>query len=207
MDYLSDEDRATRIQKDFEHHIATLSSSQDHIGEITTVEWRRPKDGNYRIVYMLRGGLLLVYGDMGDAVYQWSSRIDLKFLAECDLEYFSGKCQASETGRGGEDWDCELARKSFLEVLTNSYEIPLIKAAAYINKHRIEFGRHEYLMFLSDAPGIEGREFDTCEMGNIGERASWRTHSHLVGLKMAYAQLNPKPEMPPEAIAEVTPRA
>jgi hypothetical protein len=199
MDYLSDADRAARIQKDFENHIATLSTSRDHIGEITTIEWRRPKDGNYRIVYMLRGGLLLVYGDMGDAVYQWSSWIDLDFLAKCDLDYFASKCQASETGRGGEEWDNDQARKSFMEVLTNSYEIPWIKAAAYVNKHRIEFGRHEYMMFLRDAPDIEGREFDTCEMGNIGERPSWRTLSHLVGLKMAYAQLNPKPEVKSDA--------
>jgi hypothetical protein len=35
---------------------------------------------------------LIVLGDFGDAVYSWSQKVSLEFLADCDLDYFHSKC-------------------------------------------------------------------------------------------------------------------
>ena len=115
MEIYTNAKREEDYRKWFAEHIATVSTAKDHIGDITTLEWRKPGTWNYRIVYMMRGGMLLVYGDMGEAVYQWSGQIDLEFLASCSLDYFTSKCQASEQGRGGQEWDEDMCHKNFIE--------------------------------------------------------------------------------------------
>lgn len=72
---------------------------------ITRLVWSKPKEVWYRIYYIWHGGWLFVAGDLGEAVYQWNSELDLSFLAMCDLSYFGGKCQASSQEPKGKTWD------------------------------------------------------------------------------------------------------
>ena len=110
------------IRDDFKDHVATLSTWSDHIGPAMTLEWRRPGTGIYRIVYIIRGGLLIAWGDCGEAVYSWGGvpgGLTPAWLAELNLDYFAGKCEAwdSRLGDRGMEWDRELAAANIAERL------------------------------------------------------------------------------------------
>lgn len=184
--------REEDIRKWFANHVAILSTAKDHIGEITTLEWAQPGTWNCRIVYMMRGGILLVYGDLGDAVYQWGDKISLEFLAGCSLDYFTGKCQASEEGRGGKEWDEDLCRSNFISHIVINYELTAQVVEAWITSEYIEFSRCGFYETISNAGKIDGNDIETYELGNMGERPSGHVHAHLIGLKMAHKQLKEK---------------
>lgn len=85
-------------------HAATIVT-QDK--KVVVIRWGRPNSGFYSIYYTLFGNVLMVCGDLGEAVYQWSEEITLKFLSGLHIDYFASKCQASPHGRGFLDWDAE----------------------------------------------------------------------------------------------------
>lgn len=86
----------------FVSHRAFTSEGSDHIGRFDTLEWRNPENGFHRMVFMLRGPLLIVYGDSGSAMYGWSGTHDFKWLKELDLDYFAGKRMTDRPKRHGE---------------------------------------------------------------------------------------------------------
>src|SRR5437879_2398129 len=72
-------------------------------------------DGSMKLI--IDNGTLIVIGDYGDAVYQWNERLTWKWLANMDINYFKGKCQASENGRNYVEWDSDRAEKFIKEHL------------------------------------------------------------------------------------------
>jgi hypothetical protein len=62
------------------------------------IEWRKPTSWNYAIRFIIHSQWLCVVGDCGEATYQWSENITLKFLGSLNFDYFHGKCRASEVG-------------------------------------------------------------------------------------------------------------
>lgn len=80
-----------RAREWFKDHLATLSGD--------TIDWRRPSTSTYAIQYILKGGSVIVVGDVGDAIYRFGCKVDCEFLLQCDWHYFVHKCVASETGR------------------------------------------------------------------------------------------------------------
>ncbi len=83
---------------------------------IEVLVWKRPGSSNCAIYYhLVHGGTLVVLGDLGDAIYNWYSSIDLEWISGLDLGYFAGKCQASEYGRVPTEWDKDQAEKELKE--------------------------------------------------------------------------------------------
>lgn len=102
----------------FPDHKATLTILPDpRGGEITKLIWAKPGTRINRIDYLIYRNVLFVTGDLGDAVYEFSSILDLPFLADCDLDYFGGKCRASSEEPRGRTWSHELAQKWIEEKL------------------------------------------------------------------------------------------
>jgi len=67
-----------------------------------------------KIWYILRQSTLMVYGDLGEAIYRWyGPDATLRWVSGCDLQYFHSKCMASEDGRQvrNYEWNEDLARK------------------------------------------------------------------------------------------------
>jgi hypothetical protein len=208
MSYLDDKQREQQIREDFANHVATTSTCKDHIGEFITLEWAKPGTNNCRVVYLLRGSILLVYGDLGEAIYQWGGHFGgqtfLAFLSGCSLDYFASKCQASDDGSGGKNWDEEYAKFKFIKCY-EGHDVPIEKIREYLSENTVDFSKWEFIQFLVDAPELEENGVNAYELGTIGERESWRTHAHLIGLKMAHDQLkkrNSESKAPDPVLAE-----
>lgn len=109
------------IKSHFENHVAFFGKSHDfersHDGRAiefpfkdTAIEilyWGQRDSSYSHIWYQTFRGYLMVFGDLGDAIYQWNSGVTLKSVAGFDLHYFHSKCVASESGRTSDwyDWD------------------------------------------------------------------------------------------------------
>jgi len=81
----------------------------------STLIYRELGTANCYLRYDIIGRNLVVTGDMGSAVYQWSQQFSFEWLAGLEADYFIGKCQASEEGVPFKDWDFELAEMRFKE--------------------------------------------------------------------------------------------
>lgn len=101
---------------EFENHVATYSRlALPNGGLMEWLQWKNPNSSNYAIWYVRYGGFLCVFGDAGDAVFQWHEVVSLEFIANCSLDYFEGKCQASPYGRRFRSWDEETAKERLTE--------------------------------------------------------------------------------------------
>lgn len=139
----------------------------------------------------MTGGLLIVTGDLGDAIYQWSDRISVTFLAGCNLDYFASKCLASEHGRGYAERSMELARLEFADRMRWLQEEPEDDSERQAVDAAADFDD------WSDDP--EGYAREIYEEGGdseltriyaeLGMAPSLRCRAHLVGLKMIHAIL------------------
>ncbi len=195
-------DRYTRlildIENDFKDHIATVKLDQEGI---YILRWQKPGTWINFVEYILRGSTLFVWGDLGDAVYQWSSNISLSFLAGCNVDYFREKCQASEEGRGFKYWWHEDAEKYLEEMFKEDGEVDDDTRMVFI-AHKNDIlgacqtrdGWHEWLRDYCNENirdtlfGSDWWEY----IPEIGIDAHPRCVMHLHGLKMAYRQLGAK---------------
>jgi hypothetical protein len=167
---------------------------KDHVPElcfhdhgVMKIKWRKPGTWNYAVVYMIdeKMGHLCVYGDLGEAIYQWNPPIGLDFLGGLDLGYFSGKCQSSSCGPRGKEWNQELAQSYLKQYLLDMEpgvdrkdfrdEMPDMLEAC--------FSESDWHAYLRDS-GYDYFGDSYYEFGDIGKTISLRTQSHLVGLRM-----------------------
>jgi hypothetical protein len=174
---------------------------QDHRAEHTTtlegifdlIQWKRPLNNNYLMVYILIPGYLIVTGDVGDAIYA-SGLSTFKQWADCDIGYFAGKCVASESGRQYREWDSDFLKKRIMEALKEHAE----ENEQEIDKSWKDFvayggsssmcSQQEWISWLTDKGSIFFGP-DPCCWPADGQIISIRCKGHLIGLKMAVKQL------------------
>lgn len=186
------------IQKWFaEHHASFTEYAPDVQTEwyIKTLYWAKPGTGMYSIRYVIMGPVLMVWGDLGDAVYRWSAPIDWHFLAGCDLQYFAGKCQASPVGRTYEDYDADVAWLDFQEALErhaeDGYPAPDPQAVEE-GRRAIRNGHDEWHEWMrSEGSRVFGPDWYEW-VPDVGKRVAMTCAAHLFGIKMAVAQMPPK---------------
>lgn len=180
------ERQADQIRKEwFPHHAAQftrLGLESENI--VQTLTWKNPDSGIYCCRYLIDRNFLMVHGDIGEAVYAWPREwLSWKFLADCDLDYFAGKCCASETGRGFRGWDPRKAKERLCETLASDQELRkryrAVDEPCYAMKG-------DWIHWLSQY-GHEVFGDDICELGDIGDCVHIRCHGHLLGIKMAFA--------------------
>jgi len=219
----------------FKEHQATFEEASFKSGvPITRILWKKPNTSCYRVDYLIYGGMLLVCGDLGDAAYQWSGSINLKFLAGCDIGYFGGKCRASSQEPRGKTWDSERVQRWIEEKLAEwATDNPIVNIdgpeETETPRAPITFERCVELMWDEDCESLDERithpqawsefraeskglilsdteveersrtgeksmeyprmQFECCEDYDVGYTWDLHTRAHLIGLKMAYAQL------------------
>lgn len=176
----------------FPSHVANRIPQAAEAG-MDVIRWRRPGTGIYLISYVIRGNYLIVTGDVGDAIYRFSEDLTLDFLAGCDIDYFAGKCTASEHGRGYQGWDADLARQRIEEWVADGFdddEIERRRASIEADGGAlIECQwRDSWIQWL-DHHGDSVFGSDWIEFGEIGRTTDIRCIGHLIGLQMACAQL------------------
>ena len=133
--------------------------------------------------YAIVGNYLSVMGDTGDAIYAWQQRITWQFLANCELDYFHGKCVASETGRDFDQWDARKLIDSIEwhtqnEVPTSKKTIDEIKSIA-----RGTTSSQEWLEVARDYPRIFPEPM--YDYADFGKTIHVRCVGHWVGIQMA----------------------
>ena len=155
---------------------------------------RKTDDGQWRAAYyldyLILGNRLIVVGDCGSAVYEWSEKIDLAFLAGCALDYFASKCSASQTGSGGRSWDFHYAEAALVEAFTERRAAgePEPSPAAVADALRAAGSAAEWSRWLGDE-GYDVFGEDYCDYARIGEVEAPTTIIHWLGLQLAHEQL------------------
>ncbi len=94
----------------FKDHTVTAygTTAAPDFGPVEFLTWRKPESNTYWIDYLFYKGQLVVTGDVGEAVYWWGNHsLDLSWVSKCELDYFAGKCRASEEGRAYCEWNVE----------------------------------------------------------------------------------------------------
>lgn len=188
------ENREKDIRKRwFPNHVAKFTSAE--IGK-AALTWRHPNNINYYCRYLIEGQFLIVVGDIGEAAYGWSDLITWEFLAGLNLDYFAGKCSASEFGRGYKEWDNDVARykrkESIYELTVKEniskadlQELAILELLEEHDRHAYHKAGAEYYDESGDAEGASA-------ISRMGEVIALRCQAHLVGIQMAWEQANKK---------------
>ena len=188
--------REEMIKDDFKDHEATIDqylkfNNPDEKGiEIEVLTWKKPGTSNYMVRYLVSGNTLCVYGDLGEAVYQWSQDVTLDWISTLDLHYFKGKCQASEVGRDFKEWSREKAFDTLKHMEKEGYfnwsDIELTDGldALYDSREWEEWLRE-------NGSEILGEDYWDWAF-SIGHVINTRCMYHFIGLKMAMEQIKLK---------------
>lgn len=186
---LSDEHWEAMIRSDFKDHVAIESRWSDHIGDGVTIEWKKPGTNIYRIVYMMRGGLLICYGDCGEAVYSWGGvpgGLTPQWLSNLHLSYFASKCEASDDYRNshrGMEWDREKAEAA-IRARVVEYSEDEDWAAKFSNITGYEY---EEAAWSDESAGRFASEYgiEPEDLYDSGWTVSGTVRRHFYGIKMA----------------------
>jgi hypothetical protein len=101
-------DEVDQLKERFKNHVLTEVLNTNNI---KVFDFRK-NDGSTWCYqrWIIDRGTLIVQGDNYDAIYRWNStNVTLKFLAECNLGYFSEKCRADKDGDPQEVFDDKYA--------------------------------------------------------------------------------------------------
>jgi len=188
--------REEMIKGNFKDHVAKITQfaklDVDDAGcDIEVLTWKKPGTNNYMIKYIVSGNTLCVYGDLGEAIYQWSQNISFEWLSGLDLSYFKGKCQASEVGRDFREWDDRTAIKFLKDMEKQEYF--KWSDLEYLGGTESLYGSRDWEEWLREnGSEVFGEDYWDWAYG-IGYRVNIRCEYHLIGLKMAMEQINAKP--------------
>lgn len=178
----------------FKDHEATVITDNP---SVTIINWQKADSWNYGCRFIIHSHWLLVVGDIGEAVYQWSQRISAEFLSELNFDYFHGKCVASEDGRQFNMWDhreaYRLVQEWLAEADANNFPTEEDDERRHLRNITEHTDRQEFEELVRKAYD-EG--LDDCEtaayLSGCGLVPHPRCVGHFVGLQMAIAQLNKK---------------
>ena len=185
-----------QILKSFRDHRACLNllTVPDNRLKIQHLSWFKPGTSCYGVTYMAVGRDLIVRGDLGDAIYSVSDKQDFNFWARTGVDYFHGKCRASEGGRGY-DW-CDWAEAKCLEEIDRfvqeyyTDDDKVVPAELLAECKENVYNKDEFARWI-DTNGEElmGPDWGECEPWEWGRVIPFRCHAHHLGLKLAWAQL------------------
>lgn len=181
-----------QIAEWFKEHKATMHEKAK-VGnwEMECLRWQRPGSWTYGIDYLLKNNTLIVTGDLGDAVYCWSGPFEgLEWIAGLSIDYFHGKCEASELGRNmrNYEWDAEVARKNIHQRFKENRDC----------KGYNDFFHEQECLDSADAlnewcqindPAAVFKDDDWWEwLPQCGRIMPIRTRAHLIGLKIMFGK-------------------
>lgn len=178
-----------RIHGYFAKHVAQWDRQFSRLHPIEILSWRSPDSGFYAMKYIAIGGRLIVTGDVGDAIY-YAGADSLAWWSRCDIDYFAGKCVASEYGRGYQSWNDDVAHHRVWEWLGEEGRESRRQAwEKGYGKYALA-SRQEWLSWLGTDSALDVFGDDYYERGGIGLVVDGRCHAHLIGLKLAVKQLH-----------------
>lgn len=178
-----------RVRDWYKNHIAVCEKVEMLGATMQVITWAAPDTGLYAVRYMLIStGTLIVQGDLGSAVYQFSNptpRLDLEWLADTNFNYFHGKCQASEVGKQYNRWTARYAREHIMTYLNGSEELTRIYDEN--DGYSALENQQEWIQWLD----TYASDMDCESLGllsDVGIFPDCRAIGYWVGLQMAYEQ-------------------
>ena len=170
----------------FKDHEVKINS----LGEINLLTWGKPGTSCYKIWYVLheKHGALMVYGDLGEAVYRWYGAVSFRDIASFDLDYFHGKTCASELGRVSEnyEWDEGEAKRMIFEHFKDSMDCKGYKKFKDSFVSGMLYNKQEFISELNQNNNIDIFGQDAWEwIYGVGNVIPIRCQAHLIGIKMA----------------------
>lgn len=186
-----DDEKMIREEWFKDHKVLEHSFFGEGNFRIETLVWGKEGTGINRIYYVCRHSVLMVYGDLGDAIYQWygDPTADLAWIAGCDLHYFHGKCQASEIGRSYDnyDWDEKEADRYIRDHFKQNRDCKGMKQYLESEFKERVYSKQDFhaALYEGDPAPVFGKDWWKWVPG-VGKIISVRTQAHLIGLKMAF---------------------
>lgn len=172
----------------FPNHRATATEA----APLRLLRWHQPGTWNYRVSYIIDGGMLLVHGDIGEAVYSFGGEVTFERIAQMDIGYFAGKCEASETGRQFRSWDGDRAVAAAVRRI-GEYAIPNPEDLLIEDAKQNCGSDYDWVNWLNDGGG-DALQDDDHDIDEAGWGIHIRCIGHLIGIKMAVAQLTIRKE-------------
>lgn len=182
------------IIADFEpwkDHVATYVKHSD---SLETLQWKNPESSHFAIWYVRQHGALMVWGDLGAAVYRWYPDVNMRSIANTNLDYFVSKCEASEDGRKPYRWDSQEAEKDMREYFAEIHDEERNEEASRFEQEMgwgsLGEDEHVWVAWLRDnAEDVFGQDWWEHPVVHAGQRLNGRTKLHHEGLKQAMKQL------------------
>ena len=193
----------TEDYKPWKDHVATYKRYND---SLETLLWKRPGYSHFAVWYIRQHGALLVWGDLGAAVYRWYPDVNMRSIANTNLDYFVSKCEASEDGRKPYHWDSHEAEKDmqeyFAEFHAQKWQDSLERKERNEEASKFEetlgwgsLGEDEHVWeewVRANAEDIFGQDWWEHPVVHVGQKLNVRTELHHAGLKLAFEQLGAK---------------
>lgn len=175
----------------FKDHVASIILG--HVGhglepsnvQVTVINWKNPKSWNYGCRFIIHRRWLTVVGDIGEAVFEWSEDITLKFLASLDFDYFLSKCRASESGKDFEMWNSKAAISRLQEFLRDGTGTEQKVEDAIADLLPYSGNKHEWCEAIYNGVAtFKDYDFALSDAGSVPHT---RAIGMFVGLQMAIA--------------------
>lgn len=177
----------------FHGHKAELAEYEDH--QILT--WANPDRSDYSCQYILKGNKLFISGDIGEAVFVFTSHISLEYFRHINVPYFTDKLTTSS--RRTYDYDTDkiesAIRRWELELLYEEV-IPqrdMMRAMLMASVQCSSAKEWEFVFnteYLDFATALD--EDITEWIYTAGNTTSYTMIAYLVGLQEAHKQLGEK---------------
>lgn len=201
-----DEEKEIR-SKWFKDHKAKITR---HTEDLLILDWGKLGTNVYRVRYVLDGGYLFVSGDLGEAAFclTWNAgKQGLKSLADKNINYLFGKLSAWNGEKY--DFNSELAIDCFNEEIAelreqyndwgNKSDLEHIDTLRKLKRTSVDcISVKDWVSAVNRGNLFEelsGYDQDCWEwLFSIGNEIPRRIQSYLIGIKMAYEQLEDKNE-------------
>lgn len=164
----------------FKNHVAEYELFGEGRSKIERLKWHNPQSSDFYIHYVTSGGCLMVYGDLGEQIYNFYRPISVRGFTDNNWEYYCGKAHN-------------------IDGYTKLYEWIDEHAAEWIADYGGDDLPEDWTDYLAECPEYRLVEYIYEETGDpefahgcyeSGKAINIRALSHFVGLQMANEQLN-----------------
>jgi hypothetical protein len=179
------------INKDwFENHVAEFEKLNDRV---SILNWGKPGSCFYYTRYVFDGCKLYISGDVGEAVFCLTEKASIESIKDYSVDYFHGKLAAF--GESEYDFDDKEAIKRLKEERKETTSKEYKKILTYLIDEVESCCNVDNWRYVTDQNWNDISEYDPdanewiYEVGNV---VPLRVQGYLIGIKMAYEQLNNK---------------
>lgn len=190
--YYLDKVQETIRREWFRNHIVLSKKGEESFQEII---WGAPCSNKYQVKYVFSGNTLFVSGDLGGAIYSWSTPVTLNKIKECSLGYFMSKLLTTEKEKF--DFDRDLAQQEltcfFLDFhgIEDLSQLGIIDKQLYASLIHATYQHSLASHFVNEVYTLWRRSsihwFDenvVMDIASCGQRLSYNFIAHWLGLQM-----------------------